>query len=73
MCVLECDRNSVDQSTCLRNRESEVQVLPVAPIYGTIAQLVEQRTFNPLVGRSNRPGPTIIKGNVAEPGLMHLT
>ena len=28
--------------------------------YGTIAQLVEQWTFNPLVGSSNLPGPTII-------------
>ena len=28
-------------------------------VFGSVAQLVEQRTFNPLVGSSNLPRPTI--------------
>src|SRR5438045_858947 len=28
--------------------------------FGSLAQLVEQRTFNPLVGGSNRPRPTMV-------------
>ena len=28
-------------------------------VFGSVAQVVEQRTFNPLVGSSNLPRPTI--------------
>ena len=34
--------------------------------YGTIAQLVEHRTFNPLVQGSNPCGPTNLIGLVAQ-------
>ena len=35
---------------------------------GTLAQLVEQRTFNPLVGSSNLPRPT----KVSKKSLLSL-
>ena len=34
--------------------------------FGTLAQLVEQRTFNPLVGGSSPPRPTKIKNEIAQ-------
>ena len=34
--------------------------------FGTLAQLVEQRTFNPLVGGSSPPRPTRIKNEIAQ-------
>jgi hypothetical protein len=33
---------------------------------GTVAQSVEQRTFNPLVASSNLARPTIVKGSVPD-------
>jgi hypothetical protein len=42
-----------------------VRVHVEAPFNGTIAQSVEQRTFNPLVRGSNPRGPTIY-GDVAQ-------
>ena len=40
---------------------------------GTLAQLVEQRTFNPLVGSSNLPRPTRTHGSGRKVGLFMRT
>ena len=37
------------------------QLLPIMPAFGSLAQLVEQRTFNPLVEGSNPSRPTRFK------------
>lgn len=40
-------------------KHSKILGLAIVPIVGPLAQLVEHRTFNPLVVRSSRTRPTI--------------
>ena len=44
-------------SSCPDSRYNSARFLTL--YIGPLAQLVEHRTFNPMVGRSNRPRPTI--------------